>query len=78
VVEKDRKKGVEKRQVREVKRQTGSANNTGKGPSSAGMSPCISLKIKKRHYEHHMIETHRYLITWISNANFFKIGYHCL
>jgi hypothetical protein len=20
---------------------------------------CISLKIKKRHYEHHMIETHR-------------------
>ncbi len=28
-------------------------------PSSAGMSPYISLKIKKRHYEHHMIETHR-------------------
>jgi hypothetical protein len=27
--------------------------------SSAGVSPCISLKIKKRHYEHHMIETHR-------------------
>ena len=30
-----------------------------KGPSSAGVSPYISLKIKKRHYEHHMIETHR-------------------
>ncbi len=27
--------------------------------SSVGMSPCISLKIKNRHYEHHMIETHR-------------------
>jgi hypothetical protein len=25
----------------------------------AGMSPYISLKIKKRHYEHHMTETHR-------------------
>jgi hypothetical protein len=24
-------------------------------PSSAGVSPCISLKIKKRHYEYHMI-----------------------
>jgi hypothetical protein len=24
----------------------------------AGMSPYISLKIKKRHYEYHMIETH--------------------
>ncbi len=31
----------------------------------AGMSPYISLKIKKRHYEHHMIEAHKYLITWI-------------
>ncbi len=28
-------------------------------PSSAGVSPCISLKIKKRHNKHHMIETHR-------------------
>ncbi len=27
--------------------------------SSAGVSPCISLKIKKRHYEHYIIETHR-------------------
>jgi hypothetical protein len=27
--------------------------------SSAGVSLCISLKIKKRHYEHHMTETHR-------------------
>jgi hypothetical protein len=27
--------------------------------SSAGVSPYILLKIKKRHYEHHMIETHR-------------------
>ncbi len=25
----------------------------------AGMSLCISWKIKKRHYEHHMTETHR-------------------
>jgi hypothetical protein len=25
----------------------------------AGMSPYISLKIKKRHYEHHMTETQR-------------------
>jgi hypothetical protein len=25
----------------------------------AGMSPYISLKIKKRHYEHHMIEAHK-------------------
>ncbi len=33
----------------------------------AGMSPYISLKIKKRHYEHHMIEAHKYLITWISD-----------
>jgi hypothetical protein len=32
-----------------------------------GMSPYISLKIKKRHYEHHMIEAHKYLITWISD-----------
>jgi hypothetical protein len=37
----------------------------------AGMSPYISLKIKKRHYEHHMIETHKYLITWISDDIFF-------
>ncbi len=37
----------------------------------AGMSPYISLKIKKRHYEHHMIEAHRYLITWISDDIFF-------
>jgi hypothetical protein len=38
----------------------------------AGMSPYISLKIKKRHYEHHMIEAHKYLITWISADIFFK------
>jgi len=38
----------------------------------AGMSPYISLKIKKRHYEHHMIEAHKYLITWISDDIFFK------
>ncbi len=25
----------------------------------AGLSPYISLKIKKRHYEHHMIEAHK-------------------
>ncbi len=25
----------------------------------AGMSPYISLKIKKRHYEHHIIEAHK-------------------
>jgi hypothetical protein len=25
----------------------------------AGMSPYISLKIKKRRYEHHMIEAHK-------------------
>ncbi len=37
----------------------------------AGMSPYISLKIKKRHYEHHMIEAHKYLITWISDDIFF-------
>ena len=37
------------------------------------MSPYISLKIKKRHYEHHMIEAHKYLITWISDDIFFKI-----
>ncbi len=36
----------------------------------AAMSPYISLKIKKRHYEHHMIEAHKYLITWISNDIF--------
>ncbi len=36
----------------------------------AGMSPYISLKIKKRHYEHHMIEAHKYLIAWISNDIF--------
>jgi hypothetical protein len=29
----------------------------------AGMSPYISLKIKKRHYEHHMIEAHKYWLT---------------
>jgi hypothetical protein len=29
----------------------------------AGMSPYISLKIKKRHYEYHMIETHIQLST---------------
>jgi hypothetical protein len=29
----------------------------------AGMSPYISLKIKKRHYEYHMIETHILLST---------------
>jgi hypothetical protein len=38
----------------------------------AGMSPYISLKIKKRHYEHHMIEAHKYLITWISDDIFFE------
>ncbi len=38
----------------------------------AGMSPYISLKIKKRHYEHHMIEAHKYLITWISDDIFYK------
>ena len=32
-----------------------------------------SKKIKKRHYEHHMIEAHKYLITWISDDIFFKI-----
>jgi hypothetical protein len=37
----------------------------------AGMSPYISLKIKKRHYEHHMIEAHKYLITWNSDDIFF-------
>jgi hypothetical protein len=37
----------------------------------AGMSPYISLKIKKRHFEHHMIEAHKYLITWISDDIFF-------
>ncbi len=37
----------------------------------AGMSPYISLKIKKRHYKHHMIEAHKYLITWISDDIFF-------
>jgi hypothetical protein len=36
----------------------------------AGMSPYISLKIKKRHYEHHMIEAHKYLITWNSDDIF--------
>jgi hypothetical protein len=35
------------------------------------MSPYISLKIKKRHYKHHIIEAHKYLITWISNDIFF-------
>ncbi len=39
-------------------------------PSSAGVSPCISLKIKKRHNEHRMIETHIKLITWISDDSF--------
>ncbi len=29
------------------------------------------MKIKKRHYEHHMIEAHKYLITWISDDIFF-------
>jgi hypothetical protein len=29
----------------------------------AGMSPYISLKIKKRHYEYHMIDTHILLST---------------
>ncbi len=35
--------------------------NPSKNDSSnlAGMSPYISLKIKKRHYEHHMIEAHK-------------------
>jgi hypothetical protein len=28
----------------------------------AGMSPYISLKIKKRHYEHHMIEAHKLVL----------------
>jgi hypothetical protein len=37
----------------------------------AGMSPYISLKKKKRHYEHHMIEANKYLITWISDDIFF-------
>ncbi len=32
-------------------------------PSSDGVSPCISLKIKKRHYEYQMIETHIHLST---------------
>ncbi len=36
----------------------------------AGMSPYISLKIKKRHYEHHIIEAHKYLITWINDDIF--------
>jgi hypothetical protein len=41
-------------------------------PSSAGVSPCISLKIKKRH---HMIETHIQLSTCISdNIFFYKFG----
>ncbi len=37
-----------------------------------GMSPYISLKIKKRYYEHHIIEAHKYLITWISDDIFLK------
>jgi hypothetical protein len=41
----------------------------------AGMSPYISLKIKKRHYEHHMIEAHKYLITWISDDIFKNSGF---
>ncbi len=40
----------------------------------AGMSPYISLKIKKRHYEHHMIEAHKYLITWIGDDSFKNSG----
>ncbi len=40
----------------------------------AGMSPYISLKIKKRHYEHHVIEAHKYLITWISDDIFKNSG----
>jgi hypothetical protein len=39
------------------------ASNSGNASKSfsylAGMSPYISLKIKKRHYEHHMIEAHK-------------------
>jgi hypothetical protein len=42
----------------------------------AGRSPYISLKIKKRHYEHehHMIEAHKYLITWLSDDIFENSG----
>ena len=40
----------------------------------AGMSPYISLKIKKRHYKHHMIEAHKYLITWFSDDIFKNSG----
>jgi len=36
----------------------------------AGISPYISLKIKKSHYEHHMIEAHKYFITWNSDDIF--------
>jgi hypothetical protein len=42
----------------------------------AGRSPYISLKIKKRHYEHehHMIEAHKYLIIWFSDDIFENSG----
>ncbi len=42
----------------------------------AGRSPYISLKIKKRHYEHehYMIEAQKYLITWFSDDIFENSG----
>ncbi len=46
-----------------------------KGSYLAGMSPCISLKIKKRHYEYHMIEAHIQLSTWISgDISYINLG----
>ncbi len=42
-------------------------------PYLAGMSPYISLKIKKRHYEYHMIETHIQLSTTHELAVIFLI-----
>jgi hypothetical protein len=35
------------------------SQNSNKSSYLEGMSPYISLKIKKRHYEHHMIEAHK-------------------
>jgi hypothetical protein len=55
----------------EEKRQQDSLSFLHGNSYLAGMSPYISLKIKKRHYEHHMIEAHKYLITWISDDIFF-------
>ncbi len=38
----------------------------------AGMSPYISLKIKKRHYEHHMIEAHNIWLHRLAMIFFWK------